>query len=102
MCNTGNFVVGLRTAERIAVNGLADRALHQVRPAKPHERRAFDHDDEITKGREVSAARNARPHDGCKLRHFQIAAHHRVVEEDSAAAVLAGKDAALIRQVDAG
>ena len=93
--------VHARAAERFGIDHLAGGALHQVRAAEPHETGAFHHDDAIAERRQVRAARDARPHHGGDLRDAQLAPHQRIVEEDAAGAVLAGKDAVLVGQVDA-
>ena len=94
--------VGSRPAQRLGVDGLAGRALHQVRATQSHERSALDHEDHVGQRREVRPAGDARTHDGGDLRDVQVAAHDRVVVEDARRAILSGKHAALIREVDAG
>ena len=90
-----------RAAERLAVDHLAGGALHEVRPAEPHERRAFDHDDQVGERRQIRAAGDARPHHRGDLRNAQISPHDGIVIEEPARAVLSREDAALVRQVHA-
>ena len=78
-----------RAAERLAVDRLAGGALHEVRTAEPHERRALHHDDEVGERRQIRAARDARPHHRGELRNAQVAPHDRIVIEQPARAVLA-------------
>jgi hypothetical protein len=89
-------------AERLGVDALAGRALHEIRPAESHERRSLHHHDDVRKCREIRASRDARTHHRGQLRNSQITTHDRVVVEEPARAVLPGKHAALIRQVHAG
>ena len=65
-----NLIMRASAAKRFAVNGLSDSAFDKVRPSKPHKRGAFDHDDDIGESGQVSAARDARPHDGGELRNL--------------------------------
>ena len=55
----------------------------------------------VAQRRQVGAAGDARPHHGRDLRDAQLAPHQRVVVEDAARAVLAGKDAVLVGQIHA-
>ncbi len=50
----------------------------------------------------IRAAGDAHAHHGGDLRHFEFSAHQRVVIENARGAVLAGENAALIGEVDAG
>ena len=100
MGHAAGGVVQMRAAETLLIDGLAGRALHQIRPAQPHETRLLHHQDHVAQRRQISAARDTGPHDGRDLRHMQFAPHERVVVEDPARAVLARKDAVLIGQVD--
>ncbi len=92
----------MRAAERFLIDRLAGRSLDQIGAAKAHEAGVFHHDDDVAERGKVRAAGDARAHHRRDLRDAQFAAHQRVVEEDAARAVLAGKDAVLIREVDAG
>ena len=94
-----DLVVRKRAAERLAIYDLTYRPFDQVWTSQTHERRAFDHDDEIRERRQISPAGYAGPHHRRKLRHFQVAPHDRVVKEDSPAAVLSGEHAALIWEI---
>ena len=85
-----------------ASTDLADRALHQIRPAQAHEAGVLHHDDDVAERGKIRAAGDAGSHDGGNLRERELAAHKRVVKEDAAGAVLAGEDAVLIGEVDAG
>lgn len=91
--------VGSGSAQRLGVHGLAGGALHEVRAAQTHERRARDHEDHVRERGQVRAARDARAHDGGDLRHVQVAAHDRIVVEDARGPVLPRKHAALVGQV---
>ena len=99
MCDATDLRMRDRAAECLAVDRLAGGALHEIRPAKPHERRALHHHDEIGQRGEIRAASDALPHHRGELRNAQVPAHDGVVIEDPARAVLAWKYAALIRQV---
>ena len=102
MCDAARFGVQLRAAERFRVNDLAGRAFDEVRAAQAHEARLLDHDQNVAQRRKIGAAGDARSHDGGKLRHPELAPHKRIIQKNAARAVLAGKDAVLIRKVDAG
>ncbi len=86
-----------RPAQRFRVHHLSHRSLHQVRAAQPHEAGAFHHDDHVAQRRQISAARDARPHHRRDLRHMQSAPHQRIVIEDARRAVLSWKNAILQR-----
>ena len=99
--NGADLGVRDRTAQGLGVDRLSRGTLHEVRPTEPHERRALHHDDDVRQRREISAAGDARTHDGRELRHFEVVPHDRVVVKDARGAVLAREHAALIRQVHA-
>ena len=90
-----------RAAERLGIDHLAGRALHQVGAAQPHETGALHHDDDVAERRQVRAAGDARAHHRGDLRNPQLSPHERVVVEDAAGAVLAREDAVLVGEIDA-
>ncbi len=93
--------VDARTAQLLGADRLSRGTLHQVRPAEAHERGALHHEDHVGERREIRAPGDARSHDRRELRHPQIAAHDRVVVEQTGRAVLAREDAPLIGEVHA-
>jgi len=101
MRHTAGAIVQMRAAQRFLIDGLPRCALYQIRTAEPHKAGFLHHDDHIAERREIRAAGNTRTHHSRHLRHPQLAPHQRIVVENPAAAVLAGKDAVLIRQIDA-
>ncbi len=91
-----------RATQRLGVDALPRRPLHEVGSAQAHEGGPLDHHDHVAQRGQVGAARDARPHHGRELRHTQIAPHQRVVVEDARRAVLPREDATLVREVHAG
>ena len=86
----------------LRAHALAGRSLHKVGAAQPHERRALHHEDHVGERRQVGAPGDARAHDRGELRDPQVPPHDGVVVEQAGGPVLAGEDAALIREVHAG
>jgi hypothetical protein len=89
-------------AQLLGLHALPGGALHEVRSAQTHEAGFLHHQDHIGERGQISTPCDARPHYSSDLRHLQITAHERVVEEQAARAVLAGENPALVRQVHAG
>jgi hypothetical protein len=90
-----------RAADGFGIDHLAGGAFDEIRASQAHEAGAFDHDDVIAERGKIGAARDARTHHGGNLRHTELAPHKRIIVENSPAAILARKNAVLVRQVDA-
>lgn len=90
------------SAEGFGVDHLAGCSLHEVRSAEAHEAGLFDHEDDVAQRGQIGSAGDAGAHDGGDLGDAQAAAHERVVIEDPRGSVLAGKDAVLQGEIDAG
>ncbi len=101
MCHAADGGVHARAAQRLGIDHLPGGALYEVRSAQSHEADALHHQDDVAQGRQIRSARDARPHHRGDLGDAEAAPHQRIVIEDAAGAVLARKDAVLIRQVDA-
>jgi hypothetical protein len=91
--------VELGAAERFRVDNLAGRALDEIRAAQAHEARLFDHDQNIAERGKIGAAGDARSHHRGNLRHPEPAPHKRIIKENTARAVLSGKNTVLVREV---
>ena len=94
--------VGLhhRAAQRLVVDPLADRRLHQMRAGEEDRAGALDDVDLVAHDRQVGAAGDARADD---RRHLEDAGRRepRVVVEDPAVVLAVGEDLVLHRQEDA-
>jgi len=91
-----------RPTERLRIDRLSRRPLHQIRPREPHERSALHHEDHVRERGQIRPTGNALAHDGCDLRDPQIPPHERVVIEDPRRPVLSRKHPALIWKIHAG
>ncbi len=100
--DTADLGVCLCAAQRLAVDDLAGRALHEVRAAETHERGILDHEDDVGERRQIRAAGDALAHDRGDLRNVEKPAHDRVVVEDPRGAVLSREYSALVGKVHAG
>ena len=89
--------VHVAAAELLGADDLADRRLHQRRPAEEDRALVLDDDRLVAHRRHVGAARRARAHDDGDLGD-PLRAHVGLVEEDPAEVLAIGEDLVLARQ----
>ena len=102
VCHAAHLGVRDRPTERLRIDGLSRRPLHEVRPREPHERSSLHHEDHVRERGQIGPAGHALTHDGGDLRDPQIPPHERVVIEDPRRTVLSREHPALIREIHSG